>query len=217
MYNAYKVVSDFENAMAEFTNAPFAVAVESCSAAIFLCLQYYKANCKDPAGLPIVNIPKHTYPSVAASAVNSGFPIYFINLDWQKRGWYEMLPVGIVDSAKRIAKNMYDEPYLNGNFVCLSFHAKKVLPIGRGGMILTDSKPAYDWLKLMRFDGRHECGLENDTLMMPGWNMYMTPDQAARGLMLLMVMVDSGKEEFVSAPDKYQDLSKYDFYTKVNR
>lgn len=216
MYNAYEIVKKFEETMAEFCGAPYAVAVESCSAALFLSLQYYKFN-KVSGELPVVSIPKHTYPSVAASIVNSGYPINFLDFEWQTHGWYELLPLGIIDSAKRIAVNMYNEPYLNGSLVCLSFHAKKIIPIGRGGMILTDSKPAYDWLKLARFDGRHECGLENDTLAMSGWNMYMTPEQAARGLMFLMVKIDSGETEFISKPDIYQDLSKYEFYTKANR
>jgi dTDP-4-amino-4,6-dideoxygalactose transaminase len=208
MYNAYKIVDEFEKAMVEFTNAPFAVAVESCSAAIFLCLQYYKlSNPKQE-----IKIPKYTYPSVAAAIVNSGFQIDFINLDWQSHGWYELLPTSIIDSAKRIAKNMYDEPYMNGSFICLSFHGKKVLPIGRGGMILTDSKPAYDWFKVARFDGRHECGLDKDTLAMAGWNMYLTPEQAARGLMLLMYIIDSKKTELISSPDTYPDLSRCSFY-----
>ena len=36
----------------------------------------------------------------------------------------------------------------------VSFQIKKRIPIGRGGMILTDSKDAYDWFKYASYDGR---------------------------------------------------------------
>ena len=99
------------------------------------------------------------------------------------------------------------------HFFCLSFHGKKVLPIGRGGMILTDSKEARDWFKLARFDGRHEQSLSGDTLAMAGWNMFMTPEQAARGLELLQWLPDVN----IDKRDQYQDLSRYKFYTEANR
>jgi hypothetical protein len=98
--------------------------------------------------------------------------------------------------------------YIKNSLICLSFHAKKTLPIGRGGAILTDSKKAYEWFKCARFDGRHEVALDNDTLAFPGWNMYMTPEQAARGLELMQWI----KDENIGSVDPYQDLSKYEFY-----
>ena len=60
---------------------------------------------------------------------------------------FKLLP--IVDSATRFTKNMY----INKTLTCLSFHHRKHLPIGRGGMILTDSKKLM-WLKA-RYDGRN--------------------------------------------------------------
>jgi len=203
--DAYKVVRDFEKAMTEFTGAPFAVSVESCSAAIFLSCLWYKV--KD---IPEVMIPKFTYPSVPASIINAGGRVIFDDLDWQDEGQYLLANTVIIDSAKHLSRSMYDRETLT----CLSFHGKKVLPIGRGGMILTDSRKAYEWFKIARFDGRHEQPLSGDELVMPGWNMYMTPEQAARGLERLQwlsdVNIDKHKEE-------YQDLSKYKFYTGANR
>ena len=69
-------------------------------------------------------------------------------------------------------------------FYCLSFHYAKHIPIGRGGMILTDSKKARDWFRIMRNDGRKEIPKEKDFVRMLGFNAYMTPEQAARGLSL---------------------------------
>jgi len=82
------------------------------------------------------------------------------------------------------------------------------MPIGRGGMILTDDSRSVEWFKCARFDGRHEKSLENDTLAFAGWNMYMTPAQAARGLEWMQWI----KDKYVGAEDFYPDLSQYDFY-----
>jgi len=202
--NAYQVVRDFEKAIAEFTGAPFAVSIESCSAAIFLCCLYCKVKDINEA-----IIPKYTYPSVPSSIINVGGRVAFEDVDWQERGYYRLRNTIIIDSAKCLRRNMYIKNYL----MCLSFHGKKILPIGRGGMILTNSRVAYEWFKIARFDGRHERTLDGDNLVMVGWNMYMTPEQAARGLELLQWLPDKN----IASPDSYQDLSKYEFYTKANR
>ena len=202
--NAYQVVKDFERAIAEFTGAPFAVAVESCSAALFLSCLYCKV--KD---IKEVIIPKFTYPSVPATIINAGSRVAFRDNEWQSHGYYLLWNTLIIDSAKNLSRNMYVPHY----FMCLSFHSKKPLGIGRGGMILTDDKKAVEWFRLARFDGRHECALSDDKLAMVGWDMYITPAQAARGLELLQWLPN----ENITPPEPYQDLSKYEFYTKANR
>ena len=76
--------------------------------------------------------------------------------------------------------------YIPGTFMCLSFHIKKHLKIGKGGMILCDSEEAAKWFKARRYEGRTD-GLKyhEDMIDEEGWNMYMTPEQAARGLTLM--------------------------------
>jgi dTDP-4-amino-4,6-dideoxygalactose transaminase len=69
--------------------------------------------------------------------------------------------------------------------MCLSFHIKKHLKIGKGGMILTDNKDAVEWFKKVRYEGRSEKKYIDDDIQMFGWNMYMTPVEAAQGLMLM--------------------------------
>ena len=76
--------------------------------------------------------------------------------------------------------------YEKKTLTCLSFHHRKHIPIGRGGMILTDSKKAYDWLKKARYDGRDlSLNYNDDEFKSEGWHMYMTPEQANFGLRLL--------------------------------
>ena len=204
MSNPYQVVKDFEDAVAKYTGAPYAVAVDSCTNALFLCCQYLRIGIEK---LEII-IPSRTYPSVPCQIIHAGGKVKFEDVKWH--GVYALKPTNIYDAAKRLTKNMY----IPKTYMCLSFHGKKHLPIGRGGMILTDKQEAVDWFKMARFDGRHECSLDKDTLGIVGWNCYMTPEQASRGLVLLSFLPDKNDD----LPwEPYQDLSKYEMYTKANR
>ena len=102
--------------------------------------------------------------------------------------------------------------YEKGTLHCLSFHARKILNIGTGGAILTDDKDAVDWLKQARYDGRSEVPLGEDNFTMLGWNMYLTPELAGRGLWLMMNMPDFNEDQ-KEIPD-YPDLSKFPIFTQ---
>lgn len=196
---AYKVVSDFEETIAEWGGSRYAVAVESCTAALFLSLLYRDIKRKT------VVIPKFTYPSVPCSIINAGGKVGFTDDEWQ--GMYQLGDTDIWDSALRFQKGMY-----KGGLHCLSFHSKKLLPIGRGGMILTDDYEAYRWLKKARFDGRDEIPLADDPLEIVGWNMYMMPEQAARGLQLFDLLKNEDIHDMDSTKQHYPDLSKVEAY-----
>jgi dTDP-4-amino-4,6-dideoxygalactose transaminase len=210
----YRSVKDFERAVREYSGSPYAIAVDSCSNALALCCQCPFLCIKEYSE---IEIPSITYPSVASAIVHAGGRIKFNkNKPWQKIGWYELSPSGIIDSAKYMARNMFTEirDKLNKSvYICLSFHAKKTIPIGRGGMILTDDKRVEKWLRSARFDGRHEKPLHKDSLAMAGWNFYMTPEQASRGLILMQWLPDFN----LLKPDPYIDLSIYKFFTEANR
>jgi len=196
--NAYDVVRAFECAIAEYTGAPYAVSTESCSSAILLCCMLEKVSTIEE-----VLVPKRTYPSVPSSIVLAGGRVKFMDIEWQHTGMYQLCPTDIIDSAKCLIPDMY----IPGTLTCLSFHGKKGLKIGRGGMILTDSVDKRDWLKCARFDGRHECALIEDRLAGIGLNCYMSPEQAARGLELFQWYKGA-----ILPPDEYPDLSQYGFY-----
>jgi len=197
--NPYKIVDDFEKTISNFSGSKYGIAVDSCSNAIFLCLKYL--NLYGGYEKQTIKIPKKTYISVPCAIRNAGFNVEFEDLDWS--GCYQLKPLPIIDGALRFKNGMYQ-----GGFHCLSFHVNKHLKIGRGGMILTDDKEAYEWFKLARFNGR---GAENtsylDSCKMIGWNFYMTNSDAARGLWLFCG-IDKNSEDIKS---EYSDLSNYDF------
>ena len=114
-------------------------------------------------------------------------------MQWE--GEYHIGGTKTIDAAVLWQKGMY-----KGGFQCVSFQIKKRIPIGRGGLILTDDKEAYDWLKLAVYDGR-DMSIPYDKpghVKMQGWHYYMTPEDAARGLILM----DAIKEEGFTATYK---------------
>lgn len=195
MYEKNDVVRQFEETIAQYAGSKYGVAVESGSAAIFLSCLYSKVG--------EVTIPKKTYHSVPCSIIHAGGKVRFSSEEWS--GAYQLKPYPIIDSAIRFKKGMY----IPGTFYCLSFHAAKHLPIGRGGMILLDDLEAAEWLRKVRIDGRSEVSRHEDKINMLGWNMYMTPEQAARGLTLFYHNI---KDDMPDLKIEYQDLSQFKVY-----
>ena len=199
MRNPFEIVSWFEEAVAEYAGAPYGIATDNCTDAIFLACKYLGVENKK------VTIPCRTYLSIPQSILQAGADLEFEDLDWQ--GIYQLKPFPIYDSAKRLTSNMY----IPGSYMCLSFHHKKPLKIGKGGMILTDDKQAVERIKKMRYEGR-SIGVpyHKDQLLDEGWNMYMTPEQAARGLTLLMDHPKDFEDQIENPP--YRDLRTFDLF-----
>ena len=195
-HNPYKIVKMFEEEVAEYTSAPYAVAVDSCTNALFLCCKYYQAT--------EVIIPKKTYLSVPMSIIHSGAEVVFEDREWE--GIYQLKPYPIYDSAKRLTSRMY----IAGTAMCLSFHVKKQLAIGKGGMILTDDLKMVEWLKKARYEGRSEVNYKDDNITSLGWNMYLTPQQASHGLALMQNYPEDVDD--LEENEGYQDLTKFDVF-----
>jgi dTDP-4-amino-4,6-dideoxygalactose transaminase len=100
--------------------------------------------------------------------------------------------------------------YIPGTFMCLSFHIKKHLKIGKGGMILTDDPKAVEWFRKARYEGRGEVMYHVDEIDMNGHNAYMTPEQAARGLMLMQNYPEHA-EDLPEEP-RYRDLREFPLF-----
>ena len=202
LHNPFKIVTMFEEEVAHYTGAKYAVATTSCTDSLWLACVYENVNGKE------VTIPKRTYISVPQSIKHAGGNLKFEDLQWS--GIYQLKPFPIYDSAKRLTSDMY----IPGTHMCLSFHLKKPLCIGKGGMILTDNKEAYDWFIKARYEGRcfknPNMSYREDPIDIMGYNMYMTPEQAARGLWL-MQHYPKHAEDQKEIPD-YQDLTTYPLF-----
>ena len=202
--DAREVVGIFESKIAAFAGSKYAVAVDSCTNALFLALKYHNT-------CGAVAIPSRTYCSVPMAILHAGYSPVFDDREWS--GTYMLKPRDIIDGAGRFREGMF----ISGTLHCLSFQLKKRLPIGKGGMILTDSKDAYEWLRKASFEGRDlDVPYDKDQFSMVGWNMYMTPEEAARGILLfdqLVVNEDQCWDDGLGA-DNYTDLSKQKIFRK---
>ena len=197
IHNPFKIVKMFEEEIATLTGAPYAISVDSCTNALFLICKYN--NVKE------VTIPSKTYLSVPQSIIHAGGTVTFDKRketnNW--KGIYQLKPYPIYDAAKRLRKDMY----IKGTFMGLSFHIKKLLPIWKGGIILTDNAEAADWFKKARYEGRSEKFYKEDDITFNGWNMYMTPQQAAHGLSVLQTLPDDLDDQ--GEVNGYRELTEF--------
>jgi dTDP-4-amino-4,6-dideoxygalactose transaminase len=205
---AHKITQEFEAALCAYTGAPYAVAVDNESNALFLCLM--RENVK---GMEI-SIPERTYISVPCEVIYAGAKVKWIPVEGETlTGAYRLEPTRIWDCALRFTADMY----LKGQLMCVSFTgALKHLKLGKGGAILCDNEEDYKWLKKARNSGRDECSYHVDNFTMIGRNAYMMPQVAAQGL-LLMGQFYTLLGEKIHNKDKtipYPKLSNFPIYTQ---
>jgi dTDP-4-amino-4,6-dideoxygalactose transaminase len=192
----WDVVDAFEDKVARYAGSKYAVAVDSCTNGMFMALKYLGAK-------ETITLPKKTYLSVPGLVIHAGCQIKFEDFEWS--GVYKLDPYPVVDGATRFTKDMY----ISGTFHCLSFHIRKVLSIGKGGMILTDDKEAADWFRRARYEGRNnrEAHDSIEDIWILGWNYYMPPEQAGYGIELFDKLPE--KNDDTGGSWKYKDLSSY--------
>jgi dTDP-4-amino-4,6-dideoxygalactose transaminase len=195
-HNNNDFVELFEQRLCEYTGAPYAVAVDRCTNAILLALEYSVKRRHR------IVLPKHTYLSVPMTLINYGYNVWLEFKEWS--GNYQIGHTNVYDYAVQFQKNMY----VPGQVQCVSFQQKKRLAIGKGGAILLDNKEMYEKLKRMRHDGRDSAiPTAQDTGIIMGYHMYMSPDEAARGVLLLNQL----SEHYTNGSFRdYPDISKLD-------
>lgn len=203
----YKITEDFEKAVAKYCGAPYAIALDNCSNALFLCLEYVKIK-----GLEI-SVPERTYMSVPCEIIRAGGKVKFYPIEGETiTGPYQLKPTKVWDYALLFTHNMY----MSGTLQCLSFTGPyKTLKLSKAGMILTDSEEAYNYFKRKRFSGRNECSYHEDTFDTLGYNMYLLPEISARGLLLMSQFYGLNGEPLSNKPVtmKYPKLSDFPIYT----
>src|SRR3972149_2416264 len=126
-HNPFDIVNNFEETVADYTGAPYAVAVDSCTNALFLCIVYHFRFFPCGNEFERITIPSKTYISPAMSIIHAGGCLQF---DPDKNGWigiYQLHPYPIYDAAKRFTSRMY----IRKSMMCLSFHIKKHLKLGK--------------------------------------------------------------------------------------
>lgn len=199
-------VTYFEEEVAKFCGSKYAIACDSNSNAIRLLLHYLNIQNND------IIIPANTYVSIPNQIILSGNTPVFEDIQWE--GMYELGNTSIIDSATSFSENMY----IPNTYMVLSFHLKKIIKIGKGGMILTDNSHFNNWARPMIYDGRHKYNnYANDDFECVGWHMYMTPEDAKIGVKLLNEYIYSteGRINICGGHYTYKDLRKQRIFNKL--
>jgi dTDP-4-amino-4,6-dideoxygalactose transaminase len=205
-HGVYKVTEEFEKALGDYTGASYVVTVDNQSNALFLSMMYENVKGKE------LTIPSRTYPSVPCEIIHAGAKVKFKPVQGKTiKGAYQLEGSNVWDSALRFTADMY----IPGTHMCVSFTGPyKHFKLSKGGAILTDNYEAYLWFKRARYSGRRECSYHDDHFDMLGWNFYMMPELAARGLLLMSQFynTDGTKKINEDLELPYPDLSKFDIY-----
>lgn len=187
-------IKQFEDALAEYTGAPYAVMTDCCTHAIELCLRYDRVE--------FCAFTPFTYLSIPMLMHKLKIRYYYEAIDSEQWvGEYKFRKTRIWDSARRLERGMYRE----GQIQCLSFGHTKPLHIGHGGAILLDDKEAYEAIIRMRYDGRdlNIAPWQDQKEFRVGYHYKPSIEDAVQGLALL-----EGLKEFPVRPQlvAYPDL-----------
>jgi len=186
-------VEQFEQVIANYFNAPYAVATDCCTHAIELCLRLIKPQ--------TVTCPTNTYLSIPMTFKKLGIPWAFYNYHW--KDYYYIGNTNVIDAAVLWKR----DSYIPNTFMCLSFQFRKHLNLGRGGMILTDNLEAATDLKKMTYDGREPNVMwKEQDISMYGYHYYMTPEVAELGIQKFNEVKDLEPKRW--SDKDYPDISK---------
>jgi dTDP-4-amino-4,6-dideoxygalactose transaminase len=183
---SFQPLFDFEQALAEYTGAPYAVVTDGCTHAIELCFRLNK--------IKYTEFTAYTYLSIPQLVRNLGITHFLLDEQWT--GEYKFHGTDIWDSARRLERGMYRP----GQKQCLSFGNGKPLHIGKCGAILLDNEEDYQHLSRMRSDGRdlHQA-LWQDHAISKGYHYCPTLETCEKGLLHLPYINESPK--YHSYPD----------------
>lgn len=213
MKNVYDITNEFERRLGEYTGASYVVTVDNQSNALFLAL-YYEHYVNKSIKTDSITIPNRTYPSVPCEIIHAGLKVKFRQVEGRTiKGSYQLEGSNVWDSALSFTTGMYKP----NQHMCVSFTGPyKHFKLSKGGAILTDNHEAYLWFRRARYSGRRECSYHDDNLDMLGWNFYMMPELASRGLLLMGQFYDINGNPKHNADLElpYPDLSTFPIYTK---
>jgi dTDP-4-amino-4,6-dideoxygalactose transaminase len=183
----FKTLFDFEQALADYTGAPYAVVTDGCTHALELCFRIQRVK--------YCQLPARTYLSIPQLLTQLNIKYRLTDEDWT--GEYVFYDTNIWDSARRLEPGMYRP----GQMQCLSFGHGKPLSIGKAGAILLDNKDEYETLSRMRSDGRdlRIVPWQDQLEFKQGYHYCPTLETCALGLEKLP-LVDE-KPKYIQYPD----------------
>lgn len=205
MVSQGEMVEQFEEEVRKYVGAKYALAVSSCTAGMWMVLRRMIVGKNK---INSINIPAFTFPAINECARELVRRITLTDVDlityntipsqiFHERVITPIHQFGMpcnMDAIRKTAKET--ESFVLEDAACalgskykgkmigsegtavFSFHGRKILTTGEGGMILTDDEELYERCLLMRQFGRSKTGqFEGD-----GLNFKMSDVAAAMGL-----------------------------------
>lgn len=187
-------VAEFEKEFARYVGTKYAVALNSCTAALDLSLKAYGIN--DMRDAEVI-IPALTFASTGLAVLYQGARVVFADIDeetlcidwkdvvqkWNKNTkaiipvWYGGRYSGFYTTDPEFPLIIEDCAHAAGNKLagventsCWSFHAVKNLSCGDGGAVSTNDEEIYKKLKILRWCGINKSTHERETQKGYGWN-----------------------------------------------
>jgi len=149
-------VKELEEKWATYTGAKYAVATNSCTAALDIAVR--------AIDLPeTVTVSPFTFISSALAPLNAGHKVKFVDIDpvslCTPKADIQVMYAGN-QSGKGIIYDMAHSSGVKhkGIISCWSFHAVKNLPAGDGGMLTTDDEEVYKKTRALSW-----CGIDKST------------------------------------------------------
>jgi hypothetical protein len=185
---AFDALFKFEEDLAKYTGAPYAVVTDGCTHALELCLRYDQPQ--------MLAFTAYTYLSVPMLMHQLQINYVMTTEEWS--GEYQFHGTRIWDSARRLESGMYR----SGQMQCLSFGFGKPMYLGKVGAILLDDEQAYKTFSRWRSDGRdlHVSPWQNEKEIYAGFHYCPTLELCERGSQLLPSV------EPAAQPGVYPDL-----------
>jgi len=160
-----KNTKEFEDAVALYVGAKHAVAMCNCTVALELCLRALEITGR-------VLIPSFTHMATIRAVLNAGLTPVFVdvnldtyNMDCNNVNAPAMMPVSwagqplgeypyrrttIEDAACSLGAAWHDEMVGSSRTTCFSFHPRKLITTGEGGMVTTNNEELAEKLRKMK-------------------------------------------------------------------
>lgn len=216
-------VCEFENNVAKFLGVEYAIAVNSATAGLHASLVSLgiaagdevilpsftwvsTANVVEMCGAKVVfadidsdsyNVSEEDILSKITPKTKAVIPVHLFGSPFNVSSLKKQLPksVFIVEDAACALGSKYNKFYAGtqGDIGVFSFHPRKSITTGEGGMIVTNNESLYQKILMLRNHGQSYCSSKNSLAEMSdcpvlGYNYRITDIQAALGISQLNML-----------------------------
>jgi perosamine synthetase len=184
------IVQSFEQAIAKYVGAKYAVSLNSATNAIFLILLNKKTTVTVPSVIP---------PVVLNAIITSGNKYNFKDdIEWVGDSYilHKFKDYKVIDSAQKIEKNQFKKECNPNDLMLFSFYPTKPISGCDGGIIVSDDKEKINYFRELSFNGMSYANNNWERqIKFPGYKMYMNSIQA-----------EIAYKNFIKYEDKKQKL-----------